>query len=64
MEPVVGLQYWPFLLQQADIDGGPLLRLGEIVFHGGSAGRGFVYVEPNGEVWPSPLIEVSCCNVR
>ncbi len=64
MEPVAGPQYWPFLLQGAGIDGGPLLRLAETVFHGCSAGRGFVYIKPNGEVWPCPFVEVSCGNVR
>jgi radical SAM protein with 4Fe4S-binding SPASM domain len=64
MEPVAGPQYWPFLLQQNGIDGGPLLRLAETVFHGCSAGRGFVYIKPNGEVWPCPFIEVNCGNVR
>jgi len=64
MEPVAGPQYWPFLLQRAGIRGGPLLRLGETVFHGCSAGRGFVYVKPNGDVWPCPFIEISCGNVR
>ena len=64
MEPVAGPQYWPFLLQRAHIRRGPLLRLAEKVFHGCSAGRGFVYVKPNGDVWPCPFIEVSCGNVR
>jgi radical SAM protein with 4Fe4S-binding SPASM domain len=64
MEPVAGPQYWPFLLQQAGIENGPLLRLAETVFHGCSAGRGFVYIKPNGDVWPCPFIEVSCGNVR
>lgn len=64
MEPVAGPQYWPFLLQRARISSGPLLRLAEAVFHGCSAGRGFVYVKPNGDVWPCPFIEVSCGNVR
>jgi AdoMet-dependent heme synthase len=64
IEPVAGPQYWPFLLQRAHISGGPLLRLAETVFHGCSAGRGFVYVKPNGDVWPCPFIEVSCGNVR
>ena len=64
MEPVAGPQYWPFLLQRSGIRGGPLLSLAEQVFHGCSAGRGFVYVKPNGEVWPCPFIEVSCGNVR
>jgi radical SAM protein with 4Fe4S-binding SPASM domain len=64
MEPVAGPQYWPFLLQRAGIHSGPFLRLAEMVFHGCSAGRGFVYIKPNGEVWPCPFIEVSCGNVR
>ncbi len=64
MEPVAGPQYWSFLLHRAGIRGGPLLRLAETVFHGCSAGRGFVYLKPNGEVWPCPFIEVSCGNVR
>jgi radical SAM protein with 4Fe4S-binding SPASM domain len=64
MEPVGGPQYWPFLLQRAGIRSGPLLRLAELVFHGCSAGRGFVYVKPNGDVWPCPFIEINCGNVR
>ena len=64
MEPVAGPQYWSFLLQRAGIKRGPLLRLAETVFHGCAAGRGFVYIKPNGEVWPCPFIEVSCGNVR
>jgi len=64
MEPVAGPQYWPHLLQRNGIERGPFLRLAETVFHGCSAGRGFVYVKPNGEVWPCPFIEVSCGNVR
>ncbi len=64
MEPVAGPQYWPYLLQRNGIERGPFLRLAETVFHGCSAGRGFVYVKPNGEVWPCPFIEVSCGNVR
>ena len=64
MEPVAGPQYWPFLLQRAGIAGGLPLRLADTVFHGCSAGRGFVYIKPNGEVWPCPFVEVSCGNVR
>ena len=64
MEPVAGPQYWPFLLQQNGIRGGPLLRLAEVVFHGCSAGRGFIYIKPDGELWPCPFIEVACGNVR
>lgn len=64
MEPVAGPQYWPFLLQQNGIASGPLLRLAETVFHGCSAGRGFAYIKPDGQVWPCPFIEVECGNIR
>ncbi len=64
MEPVAGPQYWSFMLHRAGIERGPLLRLAETVFHGCSAGRGFVYIKPNGEVWPCPFIEAPCGNVR
>ncbi len=64
MEPVAGPQYWPYLLQRACMHGGPALRLSEQVFHGCSAGRGFIYIKPNGEVWPCPFIEVNCGNIR
>ena len=64
MEPVAGPQYWPLLLQENGITGGALLRLAEVVFHGCSAGRGFVYIRPNGEVQPCPFIPVNCGNVR
>jgi radical SAM protein with 4Fe4S-binding SPASM domain len=64
MEPVAGPQYWSFLLNRSGIKSGLLLRLAETVFHGCAAGRGFVYIKSNGEVWPCPFIEVSCGNVR
>lgn len=64
VEPVAGPQYWPYLLQRAHINKGLALRLAELVFHGCAAGRGFIYIKPNGEVWPCPFVEVSCGNVR
>jgi len=64
MEPVAGPQYWPFLLQQAGIRQGTMLRLAESVWHGCAAGRGFVYIKPDGEVWPCPFVEIDCGNVR
>jgi len=64
MEPVASPQYWAFLLQRAGIRDGPLLQLAETVFHGCAAGRGFVYIKPNGDVWPCPFVEVACGNVR
>jgi radical SAM protein with 4Fe4S-binding SPASM domain len=34
------------------------------VFHGCAAGRGFVYVKANGDVWPCPFVEVNAGNIR
>lgn len=64
MEPVAGPQYWPYLLQRACVKNGPALRLAEKFFHGCTAGRGFTYIKPNGDVWPCPFVEVSCGSVR
>jgi radical SAM protein with 4Fe4S-binding SPASM domain len=64
MEPVAGPQYWPFLLKRAHVSGGAPLWLAEKVFHGCAAGRGFVYIKPDGAVWPCPFIELSCGNIR
>jgi AdoMet-dependent heme synthase len=64
IEPVAGPQYWAYLLQQKGITNGPMLRLAEKVFHGCTAGRGFVYIKPDGSVWPCPFIEISGGNIR
>ena len=64
MEPVAGPQYWSYLLKQAHISYGMPLWLAENVFHGCSAGRGFIYIKPDGAVWPCPFVEISCGNIR
>lgn len=64
LEPVAGPQYWAYLLKKEGIEGGVKLRMAEKVFHGCSAGRGFVYIKPNGDAWPCPFIEVSAGNIR
>jgi AdoMet-dependent heme synthase len=77
VEPVAGPQYWPYLLEKKyysrgertfSIKGkerkGLKKKLAEKVFHGCAAARGFVYIKPNGEVWPCPFIEVSGGNVK
>ena len=64
IEPVAGPQYWAYLLKQKGISSGIMLKLAEKVFHGCTAGRGFVYIKPDGSVWPCPFIEVSCGNIR
>lgn len=64
VEPVAGPQYWPYLLERNGKNGKRLLKLAEAVFHGCSAGRGFVYIKSNGDVWPCPFVEVSAGSVR
>jgi radical SAM protein with 4Fe4S-binding SPASM domain len=64
IEPVAGPQYWAYLLQKKGISHGFPLSLAEKVFHGCTAGRGFVYIKPDGSVWPCPFIEVECGNIR
>lgn len=64
VEPVAGPQYWPYLLEKKKRDNGLWLRLAEQVFHGCAAGRGFVYIKANGDVWPCPFVEKSGGNVR
>ncbi len=64
IEPVAGPQYWPYLMERNGKSGGIWLKLAEKVFHGCSAGRGFVYIKPNGDVWPCPFVEISAGNVR
>ena len=64
VEPVAGPQYWPYLMEQKGLKNGLWMRLARQVFHGCAAGRGFVYIKANGDVWPCPFVEVSAGNVR
>lgn len=64
VEPVAGPQYWPYLLERRGLKGEFWLRLARPLFHGCSAGRGFVYIKPNGDVWPCPFVDVFCGSVR
>jgi radical SAM protein with 4Fe4S-binding SPASM domain len=64
IEPVAGPQYWAHLLEKNNIRDGWKLKTAEKVFYGCAAGRGFVYVKANGDVWPCPFVEVKGGNVR
>ena len=64
VEPVAGPQYWPYLLKERGLTGKIWLKLAEKFFHGCSAGRGFVYIKANGDVWPCPFVEVKAGNVK
>ncbi len=64
IEPVAGPQYWPFLMEQNKKTDGIWMKAAEKVFHGCAAGRGFVYIKANGDVWPCPFVEVNAGNVK
>ncbi|MGD0278032.1 MAG: radical SAM protein [Smithella sp.] len=64
IEPVAGPQYWPYILEKKGIKDGLGLKLAGKVFHGCAAGRGFVYVKANGDVWPCPFVEINAGNIR
>jgi len=64
IEPVAGPQYWPYILEKRGIKDGLKLKLAGKVFHGCAAGRGFVYVKANGDVWPCPFVEINAGNIR
>ena len=52
------------MLEKNGIRDGLVLKLAGKVFHGCAAGRGFVYVKANGDVWPCPFVEINAGNVR
>lgn len=64
IEPVAGPQYWPYLLEKKRMNKDWMLKWAGKVFHGCAAGRGFVYIKANGDVWPCPFVEISGGNVR
>ncbi len=64
VEPVAGPQYWPYLMEEKGLKHPLWLKAAEQVFHGCAAGRGFVYIKANGDVWPCPFVEVNAGNVR
>lgn len=61
IEPVAAPQYWPYLLNGKD---GLGLKIAKTLFHGCTAGRGFVYIRANGDVWPCEFVGVSAGNVK
>ncbi|MGA2526245.1 MAG: radical SAM protein [Smithellaceae bacterium] len=64
IEPVAGPQYWSYILEKNGIRDGAMLKLAGKVFHGCAAGRGFVYIKANGDVWPCPFVEINAGNIR
>lgn len=64
IEPVAGPQYWPVILTRRAHKSKFWNGISKIFFHGCCAGRGFVYIKANGDVWPCPFIEKSAGNIR
>jgi radical SAM protein with 4Fe4S-binding SPASM domain len=64
ISPVAGPQYWSNLLKKNNMDSKFWRMITRPLFHGCAAGRGFVYIKANGEVWPCPFMEVSAGNLR
>jgi radical SAM protein with 4Fe4S-binding SPASM domain len=64
VEPVAGPQYWPYLMEREGFTSAAHLAAARPLFHGCAAGRGFVYIKADGEVWPCPFIEVSGGSLR
>lgn len=62
--PVATPQYWAYLLYRNNIVSGPLLKLAQYSFGGCVAGKGMLYIKPQGEVWPCPFLEIPLGNVR
>jgi radical SAM protein with 4Fe4S-binding SPASM domain len=64
IEPVAGPQYWPYMLRKKGWDKGPTLRFARHFFHGCAAGRGFLYIKSDGDLWPCPFVEIRAGNIR
>lgn len=62
--PVATPEYWAYLLYRRNIKSGPLLRIAEYSFGGCVAGKGMLYVKPEGDVWPCPFLEIPLGNVK
>ena len=64
IEPVAGPMYWASLLDRAGIRSGPAMAIADSLLHGCAAGRGFIYIKPDGTVLPCPFLPLECGNVR
>ncbi|MBM3705060.1 MAG: radical SAM protein [Actinobacteria bacterium] len=64
VETVAGPQYWPFLMEKESKNNTKYIKFAEKIFHGCTAGRGLVYIKPDGDVWPCPFVELKAGNIR
>ena len=64
IEPMAGPTYWARLCGDAGTCEGVRMAAAKALIHGCSAGRGFVYIKPDGRVWPCLFLPLDCGNVR
>ncbi len=61
--PVAAPEYWAYMLQSRGIRSRSIIALLGQLFGGCLAGRGMMYIKPNGDVWACPFIPISMGNI-
>lgn len=62
--PVAAPEYWAYVLQSREIRSEKLINFLSHFFHGCIAGKGMMYIKPNGDVWPCPFLPIRVGNVK
>ncbi len=62
--PVAAPEYWAYMLQSRGIHNRRLINFLGHFFGGCLAGKGMMYIKPNGDVWACPFLPVQVGNVR
>lgn len=62
--PVAAPEYWAYMLQRRKIYNEKAINFLSRFFGGCLAGKGFMYIKSDGDVWACPFIPVSKGNVR
>ena len=62
--PIASPEYWAYVLQKRGIHGRQVIAFLGRFFGGCLAGKGMMYIKPNGDVWGCPFLPVPVGNVR
>ncbi|MCK4476468.1 MAG: radical SAM protein [Methanophagales archaeon] len=62
--PVASPEYWAYVLQKRGIHSRRIINFLGRFFGGCLAGKGMMYIKPNGDVWACPFLPVHVGNVR
>lgn len=62
--PVAAPEYWAYMLQTRGIHSKRIIGLLGRFFGGCLAGKGMMYIKPNGDVWACPFLPAQVGNVR